>query len=160
MRSSRRLARCPKPTVAAISGACLGGGLELALCCHFRLCNDRARLGLPEIWIKLVPGLGGTTRLCKLIGPAKALELVALGDLVSPEEALRLNLVNRVFPKAEFAERVDGFIKALLLADPVALREAIRLVNCFPETDEDDHLRMGWEAFAKLALSWSPPKTY
>jgi enoyl-CoA hydratase len=154
-----RLARCPKPTVAAISGACLGGGLELALACHFRLCSDRARLGLPEIWIKLVPGLGGAHRLCKLVGQARALEIVALGDLLSAEDALRWNLVSRVFPRAEFVDRTNGFIKALLAAETEALQGAIRLVTSSSSFSDEECIRIGLEEFARLAKSWSPPKT-
>lgn len=144
-----RLATLSKPTVAAISGACLGGGLELALACHFRLCSDRARLGLPEIWIKLIPGLGGVFRLAKLIGRAKAMEMVMLGDLLGPEDALRVNLVNRIFPKAEFAERVDGFLNALLMADAGAIREAIALFNAWESREDESHVRRGMEAFAR-----------
>jgi len=154
-----RLARCPKPTVAAINGACLGGGLELALACHFRVCSDRARLGLPEIWIKLVPGLGGAHRLCRLVGQARALELVALGDLLSPEDALRWNLVSRVFPRAEFAERTNSFIKALLTAESEALQGAIRLVTASGTFSDEECIRIGLEEFARLARSWSPPQT-
>lgn len=151
-----RLARCTKPTVAAIQGACLGGGLELALCCHFRVCSDRARFGLPEIWIKLVPGLGGGSRLCRIIGQAKALELAALGDLLSAEDALRVHLVNRVFPKADFADRVNSFVNALLMADISALREVIRLV-CNSWEDEEEGVRQSLSAFHRLARSWTPP---
>jgi enoyl-CoA hydratase/carnithine racemase len=154
-----RLARCPKPTIAAINGACLGGGLELALACHFRLCSDRARLGLPEIWIKLVPGLGGADRLRRLIGDAKALEMVALGDLVTPEDALRVNLVNRVFPRAEFADRVNGFVKALLMAECHALQWAIRLIGSGGAYRAEENIGLGRDAFAELAWNWTPPQT-
>ncbi len=150
-----RLARCKKPTVAAIQGACLGGGLELALACHFRLCSDRARLGLPEIWIKLVPGLGGVYRLHQLVGKAKTLELVTLGDLITSDEAYRLNIVNRVFPRADFNTSIQGFMQALLMAESNVLTEAIELVYACNEFSEQDNLRLGMEAFARLAASWS-----
>lgn len=150
-----RFARCPKPTVAAIRGACLGGGLELALACHYRLCHEKARMGLPEIWIKLVPGLGGVYRLYQLVGKAKALELVTLGDLVTAEEALRLNLVNRVFPKAGFNDSVNGFVQALLMAESHVLSEAIALISACDQLSEEDNLRLGRDAFARLALAWS-----
>ena len=152
-----RIARSAKPTVAAISGACLGGGFELALACHFRLCSDRARLGLPEVWIKLVPGLGGVYRLAKLVGPAKALEMTALGDLIGPQEALRLNIVNRVFPRDDFSDRVVSFVKALLMAEPRVIQEAIRLVSCCNTLGEEDCIRQGLESFARLAATWTSP---
>jgi len=145
-----RLARASKPVIAAINGACLGGGLELALACHFRLCIARIRLGLPEVWGGMVPGLGGLHRLSKLVGKAKALELVALGDLVTSDEALRLNLVNRVLEKDRFREQVDSFVRALLTADPLVLREIIRLSHCSDSAD-DDCIREGMESFARLA---------
>jgi enoyl-CoA hydratase/carnithine racemase len=145
-----RIARSPKPTVAAIQGACLGGGFELALACHFRLCAEKSRLGLPEVWINLVPGLGGYYRLSKLVGSAKALELVALGDLMTAEESLRLNVVNRVFPRKDFAEHVSSFVKALCLADARVIREVLRLAS-YSSGGEEDNIRQGMESFAKLA---------
>jgi enoyl-CoA hydratase/carnithine racemase len=146
-----RIARSPKPTVAAINGACLGGGFELALACHFRVCAKKSRLGLPEVWINLVPGLGGYYRLSKLVGGAKALELVALGDLMTAEESLRLNVVNRVFPREDFAEHVSSFVKALCLADARVIREVLRLASCSSGPGEEDNIRQGMESFAKLA---------
>ncbi len=149
-----RIARSPKPTVAAISGACMGGGFELALACHFRLCAERSRFGLPEIWLNVLPGLGGLYRLAKLIGEAKALELVSLGDLITAEEALRLNVVNRVFPRSTFAEHVKAFLDALLMADQKVVREAIRLAACSAVLGEEDNIRQGLESYARLA-PWS-----
>ena len=146
-----RIAGSPKPTVAAVNGACLGAGFELALACHFRLCAERARLGLPEIWINQLPGLGGFHRLARLIGRAKALELVVLGDLITTEEALRLNVVNRVFPRSGFADHVASFVKALLGMDQQAVRGAIRLAACSAPPGEEDNIRQGIETYAKLA---------
>ena len=146
-----RIARSPKPTIAAVNGACLGGGLELALACHFRLCAEQTRLGLPEVWSNLVPGLGGLYRLARLTGQAKALELVALGDLITAEEALRLNIVNRVFPRNGFAPRVASFVDALLVADQRVIREILRLAACHASPGEEDQIRQGMESFAYLA---------
>ncbi|MBN2206105.1 MAG: enoyl-CoA hydratase/isomerase family protein [Candidatus Aminicenantes bacterium] len=133
-----RLARCPKPVIAAVNGHCFGGGLEVALACHFRLCSEKARLGLPELSIGLIPGLGGIRRLASLIGRAKALELVALGDIVTAQEALRLGLVNRVFSKNGFSAGVRAFAQALALADPALLRETIRLAGLDPGISEEE----------------------
>lgn len=150
-----RIARSAKPTVAAINGACLGGGFELALACHFRLSAEKSRLGLPEIWINLVPGLGGFYRLSRLVGHAKALELVALGDLITSDEALRLNVVTRVFPRADFAGRVDAFVKNLLGLDQRALREVIRLAACAAEPGREDNIHESMASFASL-VPWLP----
>lgn len=147
-----RLARCSKPTIGAIDGACLGGGLELALACHFRLCSSRSRLGFPEIWMNLVPGLGGATRLAAVVGRSKALEFVALGDIVSAEEALRLNLATRVFSREGFVAGVKAFVDALQMGDAAAMTESLRL---FPPNDGES-LYNAMEAFERLARSWTP----
>jgi enoyl-CoA hydratase len=145
-----RIARCAKPTVAAINGACMGGGLELALACHLRVCTEKARLGLPEVWLGLVPGLGGFYRLARLIGSAKALELAALGDLITADEALRLNLVNRVFPADGYAERVAAFVNALGGQNQQAVREIIRLAACSESGDEGENIRQATDSFVEL----------
>jgi enoyl-CoA hydratase/carnithine racemase len=132
-----RLARFPKPVIAAINGHCFGGGLEIALACHFRLCAEKSRLGLPELSIGLVPGLGGARRLAALAGRAKALELIALGDLIPAEEALRLGIVNRILPRSGFMDGVRAFARALLMIDADLVREAIRLVGAAAGGDED-----------------------
>ena len=95
---SRRLAGLPFPTVAAIHGAALGGGLELALCCDFRVATDhpKTRLGLPEVQLGLIPGMGGTQRLPRLIGVPEALDLVLSGRQVAAKKALRLGLVDEI----------------------------------------------------------------
>jgi len=145
-----RMARSPKPTVAAINGACLGGGFELALACHFRLCAEKTRLGLPEVWLHLAPGLGGVYRLARLVGQAKALELTVLGELIPAEEALRLCVVNRLLPRSDFDDRVRSFAKNLLGADQRAVREIIRLAASSAPPGEEDNIRQGFEAFARL----------
>jgi enoyl-CoA hydratase len=145
-----RIARSPKLTVAAIGGACMGGGLELAMACHLRVCSEKTRLGLPEVWINLIPGLGGFYRLARLVGAAKALELVALGDLITAEEALRLNIVSRVFPQDAFPERVASFVSALTMADQKVIRALIRLAACSAPPGEEDNIRLGAESFTEL----------
>lgn len=145
-----RIARSPKLTVAAISGACMGAGLELALACHLRVCAEKTRLGLPEVWINLVPGLGGFYRLARLVGATKALELVALGDLITAEEALRLNIVGRVFPRDDFAERVASFVSALAASNQQVIREVIRLAACSVILGEEENIRQATDSFVEL----------
>lgn len=145
-----RIARSTKLTIAVISGACMGGGLELAMACHFRVCAEKTRFGLPEVWLKLVPGLGGFYRLARLVGAAKALELVAIGDLITAEEALRLNLVSRVYPRDNFAEHVASFIGTLATADQKVIREVIRLAAYCAPPGEEDNIRHGTESFMEL----------
>jgi len=95
------LARLNRPTVAAIEGYCLGGGLELALACHVRIAASGAELGLPEIKLGILPGFGGTQRLPRLVGSANALELMLTGDSIAPERALAIGLVSRVVASGE-----------------------------------------------------------
>ena len=98
---TRALARLPKPTVAAITGYALGGGCEVALACDFRIAADDARLGQPEILLGIIPGAGGTQRLARLVGPARAKDLVFSGRFVEADEALAIGLVDEVVPAAD-----------------------------------------------------------
>jgi enoyl-CoA hydratase/carnithine racemase len=147
-----RMSRSRKPTVAVINGACMGGGLELVLGCHFRLCVERARLGLPEIWLNLVPGLGGFYRLSRLAGQAKALELTAMGDLLTSEDAQRLGIVHRVFPRQELVQRTETFVRSLLLADRRVLGELLRMADLSLPPGEEENLRQGMKSFGQTVL--------
>lgn len=110
-RALRRLEELPVPTVAAIDGACLEAGLELALACSYRLASDssRTRLGLPQVRLGLMPAFGGTVRLPRLIGIQAALDLILPGRVVDADEALRLGLVDRVLPARRFLEEAEAF---------------------------------------------------
>jgi enoyl-CoA hydratase len=104
-----RIGRLPFPSIAAINGFAFGGGLELALACTFRLATRNAKLGLPEIKLGLIPGYGGTQRLPRLIGEARALEMIMLGRTVAAEEAERIGLVNRIV-EGDPVEAALGFV--------------------------------------------------
>jgi enoyl-CoA hydratase len=129
-----RLDALPIPSIALISGYAFGGGLELALACTFRLAGKSARLGLPEIKLGLIPGYGGTQRLPRLIGEARALEMILTGRTVEAEEAERIGLVNRVIDSdlieagANFTREMTGYsLAALRLA-----RDAVHRGLAFP----------------------------
>lgn len=147
-----RIAALRKPVIAAINGHCFGGGLELAMACHFRICAEKVRLGLPEVSIGLVPGFGGVHRLAGIVGQAKALELVALGDLVTSGEALRINLVNRVVTKRGFMDHVFSFARALLMVKPALLSEVIGLLNEAGGRSEEENVAEDIESFIRMAL--------
>src|SRR2546423_1594289 len=93
----RKIELCSKPVIACVNGFALGGGLELALSCHFRYATKNAKLGLPEVKLGLIPGYGGTQRLPREVGRGRALELILTGETVDAEEASRIGLVNKVF---------------------------------------------------------------
>lgn len=119
-----QLAALPFPTVAAIEGNALGGGLELALCCDLRVASLTARLGLPEVRLGVMPGSGGTQRLPRLIGLARAKELILLGDIIDADTALSFGLVNRVVPQGQAEAAARELAETLASRGPVAVREA------------------------------------
>lgn len=117
-----RLASFPKPVVAAIGGYALGGGLELALACHLRVASKKAKLGLPEIKLGILPGYGGTQRLPRLVGLGRALEIMLTGEPIDAEEAHRIGLVNRVVEPEALADEALGLARALAGQAPLAVR--------------------------------------
>ncbi len=119
-----RLAALPLPTVAAIEGDALGGGLELALCCDLRVAAETARLGLPEVGLGVIPGSGGTQRLPRLIGLARAKEMILLGEIIDAETAHDVGLVNRVAPVGEAEQLARTLARILASRGPVAIRAA------------------------------------
>jgi 3-hydroxypropionyl-coenzyme A dehydratase len=133
----RSIENFPVPTVAAINGYALGGGLELALSCDIRIASSAAQLGLPEINLGIFPGFGGTVRLPRLIGKAKALELMYTGDRVSAEEAMRLGLVNRMVQSEKFEEEVTAFTSKLASKSPAILRLLKASVNASSNSSEE-----------------------
>ena len=118
-----------KPIVAAVNGFALGGGCELAMACHFRLCSDNARFGQPEVNLGLVPGYGGTQRLTQLIGKGKAMELMMTGNMIDAAEALRLGLVNYVVPAAGLLAKTKELLQLINSKAPLAIQHIIALTN-------------------------------
>src|SRR5690349_13755629 len=119
-----------KPVIAAVNGFALGGGCELALACHMRFASENARLGLPEVGLGIIPGYGGTQRLPRIVGLGHALELITTARIIDAPEALRIGLVNRVFPPAELLPACEKIASEILsrgaLAVGYALDAAIR----------------------------------
>jgi len=123
------IADFPRPVIAAISGAALGGGLEIALACDFRLADTSARLGLSEVRLGIIPGAGGTQRLSRLCGVAVAKQLVLTGQRINAERALTLGLVSTVVPVGELRSAVSALATELSAGGPLALGQAKRAVN-------------------------------
>jgi len=132
-----------KPYIAAINGYALGGGAELAMACHIRVGNNNAVIGLPETSLGLIPGYGGTQRLTRLVGRAKALEMILTASHVKADEALRIGLLNRLSEEASPVEEARKLASKMLKNGPVALARAIRAVNSV-------HDNTGYQAEAAL----------
>ena len=118
-----------KPVIAAINGYALGGGCELALACTLRIAADTARLGQPEINLGILPGYAGTQRLPRLVGKARAMELILTGAQISASEAERIGLVNRVVPAADLLAEARKLAAALARQAPIAVRYILDAIN-------------------------------
>jgi enoyl-CoA hydratase len=125
----RRLETLPKPSVAAINGYALGGGLELAMSCTLRVASATARLGQPELKLGIIPGYGGTQRLPRLVGRGRALEMLLTGEPIDAAEALRIGLVNHVVPPEELLPFCRSLLRKMLENGPVAMALAIDAVD-------------------------------
>lgn len=147
------VARIPKPTVAAITGYALGGGCELSLCCDFRVAATNARLGQPEILLGVIPGAGGTQRLSRLVGPARAKDIVFTGRFVAADEALAIGLVDEVVEPGE-GEEVYAAARARVaryVGGPAyALRAAKEAIDRGLEVDLETGLEIERAQFAAL----------
>jgi enoyl-CoA hydratase/carnithine racemase len=144
------VARIPKPVVAAVTGYALGGGCELALCADIRIAGEGAKLGQPEILLGLIPGAGGTQRLSRLVGPAKAKDMIFTGRQVKAPEALAMGLVDRVVPDGEVYEQASAWAAKLAAGPAIALRAAKESVDVGLEADIDTGLAVERNWFAGL----------
>jgi enoyl-CoA hydratase/carnithine racemase len=146
------LAALPQPTIAAINGTALGGGLEMALACDVRIVAAEAQLGLPEVAIGLVPGGGGTQRLPRIVGYARAFELVVAGRRLSGEQAVAWGLATRCVPRADLADEARALAHAVGAQPHSAVRRAKQLLVASSELPIEDGARTELESlFALLA---------
>jgi enoyl-CoA hydratase len=134
------LERLGKPSIAAINGYCLGGGLELAMACTLRIASENARLGLPELGLGLVPGYGGTQRLTRLVGRGKAFEMILTAKPIDAAEAFRIGLVNQAVPLAELIPKAREMAESILKSGPTAIRLAMDLLLRGQEMSLDNSL--------------------
>ena len=144
------VAGIPKPVVAAVSGYALGGGLELALCADFRVLGESAKVGLPEILLGIIPGAGGTQRLPRLIGPAKAKDLIFTGRHLDATEALAVGLADKVVPDAEVYQAALDLVARYAAGPALALRAAKQAVDRGLEVDLATGLEIERLQFASL----------
>ena len=117
------------PVIAAVNGFALGGGLELAMACHFRVASDNAKMGLPEVTLGVIPGYGGTQRLPQLVGKGRAMEMIMSAAMIDAETAKNYGLVNHVVPQAELLDFTKGIATKITRNSSVAIAKAIEAVN-------------------------------
>ena len=124
-----RMENFSKPIIAAIHGAALGGGLELAMGCHIRLVSENAKLGLPELQLGLVPGFAGSQRLPKLVGRAKAAEMLLTSEPISGTEAVKWGLANKAYPEDQLFDKAKEMADKIAKKSPGAMKAAIELLS-------------------------------
>jgi enoyl-CoA hydratase/carnithine racemase len=145
-----RLEELPFPVIAAINGPCMGGGLELAMCCDFRIAGEGALFGMPEVTIGVMPGNGGTQRLTKLVGQVKAKEMIYLGSAVKAAKALEIGLVNKVVPNEKVMEEAENMAAQLMARPGIALRFAKESINAGVKADFNTGRNMELDRFAMI----------
>ncbi len=148
-----RIEQLGKPVIAAVNGYALGGGCELALACHIRTASEKARFGQPEANLGIIPGYGGTQRLARLIGKGRAMEMILTGVQVDANEALRIGLVNKLFPSAELLPRTIAMAQVIVSMGQVAIRAALEAVNAVDALPLDQGLTREADMFARCCAS-------
>lgn len=128
-----------KPVIAAINGFALGGGFELALACHIRICTHDSRVGFPEVTLGVIPGYGGTQRLCQLAGKGRAFELILTADMIGAEDAYRLGLVNHITDREGLMKLALQMAGKMISRSPEAIKRAIRAINAREPSDSDGY---------------------
>jgi enoyl-CoA hydratase/carnithine racemase len=149
----RRLARLEVPSIAAIQANALGGGLELALCCDLRVADESAMLGLPEVRLGVMPGSGGTQRLPRIVGVARAKELILTGELIGAGEAADIGLVNRVAPAGQALGQAQLMAETIAARGPLAVREAKRALDTATNVALDEGLALELDASERIFAS-------
>ncbi|MDH3270168.1 MAG: enoyl-CoA hydratase-related protein [Gemmatimonadota bacterium] len=147
----RSIERFPKPVLAAVGGYALGGGCELALACHMRIASDRARFGLPEVGLGIIPGYGGTIRLARLVGLGRAIELTLTGDMVDAERAHAIGLVSKVTAPEELMDEAKALLRKVTSKGPVAIRLALESMYRALDTSTAEALDYESTLFGLLA---------
>jgi enoyl-CoA hydratase len=140
-----------KPVVAAVNGFALGGGLELALACHLRVASSKAKFGLPEVKLGIIPGYGGTIRLPRLVGRGRALELILTGEMIDAAEAHRIGLVNRIAEPEQLMAETRALVGTIVANGPIALAMALESVDHAATSSVGNALRHESDLFGLLA---------
>ena len=133
----RMIETFPVPVIAAVNGYALGGGCELALCCDIRICSDNAQFGQPEVGLGITPGFGGTQRLVRAVGPGRAKEMIYTARSIKADDALRVGLVNAVYPQAELMPAAMKLAGTIAKNAPIAVRACKKAINEGTQVDMD-----------------------
>ena len=137
-----------KPVIAAVNGFALGGGCELALSCHIRLASENAKFGQPEVNLGLIPGYGGTQRLTRLINSGRAMELILTGDIIDADEALRIGLVNKVYPLIDLLNKAKELADKIASKSQYAVKQALKAVTICKEVSGTEGLKFEASLFS------------
>lgn len=148
-----RVERFSKPVIAAIHGAALGGGLELAMSCHLRYVTEDAKLGLPELQLGLIPGFAGTQRLPRYVGYPKAAEMLFTSEPITGVEAARLGLANAAFPADELLTNVQSIASKIAAKSPVAIKAAIEMLQYAKSAEFDKGVKAEANSFGSVFIS-------
>ena len=147
----RRIETFPRPVIAAVGGYALGGGCELAIACHIRVASERARFGLPEVGLGIIPGYGGTVRLARLVGLGRAVEMILTGDMIGANRAAEIGLANLVVPHGELMDRSTALARRIIRNAPVALEMALKSIYEAVESPMDHAQALESTLFGLLA---------
>ena len=148
-----KIEKATKPIIAAINGFCLGGGMELAMSCHMRVCSDRAQLGQPEINLGIIPGWGGTQRLPRLVNRGKAIEMILTGDMITAQDAYRLGLVNKIVPHDAVLKEAQGLARKIASKSKLPIAAALRAITEGLALPTEEGLKIEADEFDKLGSS-------
>lgn len=146
-----QIEKSEKPVIAAIHGACVGGGQELVMACHIRIASDRTRFAQPEITLGIIPGFGGSQRLPRMIGPSRAAELILTGDLLTPQEALRMGLINHVVSDGALQKTAKEIAKKIARHGLPAIRAVMRAITRGLDKSLEEALKVEQEEFKTIA---------
>lgn len=148
-----RMEKFPKPIIAAIHGAALGGGLELAMACHIRLVSETAKLGLPELQLGIIPGFAGTQRLPKYVGTARAAEMMLTSEPITGLEAVQYGLANHAYPENEVLEQAYKLAGKIAKKSPGSVKAAIELLNYSKTKEFYEGVKRESELFGEVFVS-------
>lgn len=135
----KKIEHCPKPVVAAVNGFALGGGCELAMACHFRVANENAKFGQPEVNLGIIPGYGGTQRLVQLIGKGRAIEMVISANMIDALTALQYGLVNYVVAPEQLLEKTISILSTINSKAAIAIAKCIEAANAVFDEDKNGY---------------------